>query len=69
MTTPKRRYLKGEERRRVAVALKRRYESDPTATIRSLARETGRSQGAVKDLLWQVGTRMRPSATDRDDEA
>ncbi|MFJ2675095.1 helix-turn-helix domain-containing protein [Streptomyces sp. NPDC087525] len=66
MTEPNpRKYLKGDERIKVAVDLKTRYE-EGGSTIRQLAEETGYSHGAVCGLLHFVGTRMRPGAVDRD---
>ncbi|PVE04685.1 helix-turn-helix domain-containing protein [Streptomyces scopuliridis] len=65
MTEPSpRKYLKGDERIKVAVDLKARYEAG--STIRQLAEETGYSHGAVCGLLHFVGTRMRPGAVDQD---
>lgn len=60
-----RKYLKGEARIQVAVALKKQYEEG--ATIRQIAKETGYTTGRVAGLLWFAGTRMRPSATQRED--
>lgn len=61
----KRKYLKGDERRRVACALKRRYEDDGLS-VRQIAAETGYSEGKVADLLWFVGTAMRPGRVSPD---
>lgn len=48
-TQPRRRYLKGGERIRVAADIKARYEAG--ATIRDIAEETGRPERTVGDLL------------------
>lgn len=55
---PKRHYLKGDARLKLAADLKQQYEAG--ATIRELAEDIGYSFGAVANLLYAAGTRMRP---------
>jgi hypothetical protein len=51
-------YLTGDERAATAARLRKRYETGDT--IRGLVALTGRSYGAVRDLLLEAGTAMRP---------
>ena len=48
----------GEDRDKLAAALKTKYENG--ATIRQLHEETGRSFGAIQRLLSEAGVTMRP---------
>lgn len=52
------RHLRGPVRAQMQARLRARYEQG--ATIRDLCAETGRSYGAIRDLLLQAGTTMRP---------
>jgi hypothetical protein len=58
--------LAGDKRTEAAAQLRKRYESDPRATIRSLATETGRSYGLVQQLLAEAGTDLRSRGGTRD---